>query len=540
MRNVLVVAVVASLPAGAARAQVPPSAPDRCRGLALAEQAGAKVLSAATVPAGAFTPPPNLTPWIVGDPSFYKTLPAFCRVVLSATPSSDSDIPIEVWMPVEGWNGRFQGQGNGGFAGEIGYRGLAAAVTAGYATAGTTTGHSGGGTDGSWALGHPERVTDFGYRAIHTMTQVAKAAIARYYGSAPRRSYFGSCSNGGRQALMEAQRFPEDYDGILAGAPANFWTHLLTNGLADVRATTLDPASYIPASKLPAVAKAVNAACDAADGVKDGVLNDPRQCRFDPATLLCAGSDSDACLTAAQVTALEALYAGTHDALGREVFPGFVPGAETGDGGWGPWIIGPAPGKSIMAAFVNGYFANIVYEKADWDYRKADVARALKDAEQETARTLDAVDPDLAPFQARGGKLILYHGWNDPAITALNTIAYYDAVLHTLGPSKADTFLRLYLVPGMQHCGDGPGATEFGLYGSSESKDPAGNVWLALEQWVEQGRPPSAIVATRFVDNDPKKGVQMTRLLCPYPEASSYHGGDSADAASFTCAPAKR
>jgi hypothetical protein len=539
MKSVLVAIVVTVLSASMASAQVSPPAPDRCGGVAQAEAAGAKVVSAATVAAGAFTPPTSLSPWLAGDPSFYKALPAFCRVVLRATPSSDSDVPIEVWMPVESWNGRFQGQGNGGFAGEIGYGGLAAAVAAGYATAATTTGHAGGGTDGSWALGHPERVTDFGYRAIHTMTQVAKAVIGRYYGKAPHHSYFGSCSNGGRQALMEAQRFPEDYDGILAGAPANFWTHLLTNGLSDVQATTLDPASYIPASKLPAIAAAVNAACDAADGVKDGVLNDPRQCRFDPAALLCAGPDADGCLTAAQVTALKALYAGTHDANGREVFPGFVPGAETGDGGWGPWIIGPAPGRSVMAAFVNGYFANIVYEKADWDYRKADVAQALQDAEQKTARTLDAVDPDLAPFQARGGKLILYHGWNDPAITALNTIAYHDSVVRTLGPSKADAFLRLYLVPGMQHCGGGPGATELGLYGSSESTDAGHNVSLALEQWVEQGRPPAAIVATRFVDGDRTKGVEMTRRLCPYPQVAHFDGGNAAEAASFSCAPPK-
>ncbi|HXY40872.1 MAG TPA: tannase/feruloyl esterase family alpha/beta hydrolase [Vicinamibacteria bacterium] len=534
-RHVLAVTTLAVLPATGALAQaMPPASSDRCASLSAAELAGAKVVSASVVAAGSFAPPPSLAPWLVGEPSFYKTLPAFCRVVARATPSADSDVPVEVWMPQDGWNGKFQGQGNGGFAGEVGFRGLAGAVKAGYASAGTDTGHSAGGTDARWALGHPEKVTDFGYRAIHVMTQVAKAAVLRFYGSAPRHSYFGSCSNGGRQALMEAQRFPEDYDGILAGAPANFWTHLLAKALADAQATTADPASYIPASKLPAIAGAVNAACDARDGVKDGVVDDPPQCHFDPASLLCQAAESDTCLTAPQVAALRELYTGPRDPAGREVFPGYLPGAETGEGGWAPWITGPAPGKSLMVAFANGYFANMVYEKADWDYKHADVAEALKAAEK-TARTLDAVDPDLATFQARGGKLVLYHGWNDPAISALNSAHYFDAVVSRLGRAKADTFLRLYLVPGMQHCGDGPGATSFGQFGVSDAKDPGRNVSLALEQWVEQGKAPSTIVATRFVDNDPAKGAQRTRPLCPYPQVAHYQGGNPDDAASFAC-----
>jgi len=536
-RHVLAVTTLVVFPAATALAQAaPPASSDRCAGLASTELAGAKVLTASTVAAGSFAPPPNLTPWMAGDPAVYKTLPGFCRVVARATPSSDSEIPVEVWMPVVGWNGKLQGQGNGGFAGEIGFRALAVAVKAGYATAATDTGHSAGGTDARWALGHPEKVTDFGYRAIHVMTQVARAATLRYYGNGPQRSYFSSCSNGGRQALMEAQRFPEDYDGILAGAPANYWTHLLTKALADAQAMTADPASYIAASKLPAIAGAVNAACDAQDGVKDGVVGDPPRCHFDPASLLCRGAESEACLTAPQVAALKELYTGPRDPAGREVFPGYLPGAELGEGGWTPWITGSAPGKSLMVAFANGYFGNMVYEKADWDYRHADLAQALAAAEQKTARTLDAVDPDLAAFQARGGKLILYHGWNDPAISALNSVHYVDAVVQRLGRSKAEEFLRLYLVPGMQHCGDGPGATSFGQSGLSDSKDPGRNVSLALEQWVEQGKAPSTIVATRFVDNDKAKGVQRTRLLCPHPQVSRYKGGNPHDAASFVCA----
>src|SRR6266481_115595 len=315
MQKVAIAAVGAMLMSCGAYAQGAPSGTQTCEGLAQLKLTGAKILSAQTVAAGAFTPPPNVTPWIAGEPSFYKMLPAFCRVVAEATPSADSSIKIEVWMPANGqnsgsWNGKLQGQGNGGFAGEIGYRQMGIAVHQGYATVGTNTGHSGGGTDASWALGHPEKVTDFGYRGIHEMTRVAKAVIKAFYGNDPQHSYFGGCSNGGRQALMEAQRFPEDYDGILAGAPANFFTHLLTKALADAQATTLDPASYIPSSKLPAIARAVNAACDAQDGVADGILNEPNKCHFDPEVLLCKEGDSDKCLTAPQITALKKLYSG--------------------------------------------------------------------------------------------------------------------------------------------------------------------------------------------------------------------------------------
>jgi len=540
MRHVFAAVMVAGLLTGGAHGQQTPSSPDSCTGLAQLALPEAKVVSVEGVPAGAFTPPPSLNPRTVGDPAFYKALPAFCRVVVKATPSTDSDIRIEVWMPAGGWNGRFRGQGNGGFAGEIDYRSMGAAVTRGDATAGTDTGHSGGGTDASWALGHPEKVTDFGYRAIHAMTQTGKATIKAYYGSPARHSYFGSCSNGGRQALMEAQRFPEDYDGILAGAPANYWTHLLTKAVADAQATTLEAASYIPSAKLPAIARAVNATCDAGDGVTDSVLNDPRQCHFDPATLACREGDSDTCLTAPQVTALKKLYEGPRDARGREIFPGYVPGAEEGEGGWGPWITGPAPGKSLLFAFGTGYFTNVVYEKAGWDYRNANLDEALKAAEEKTAEKLDANDANLAAFKARGGKLILYHGWNDPAISALNTIHYYESVVGRLGRQATDGFMRLYMVPGMQHCGGGPGPNSFGQFLPALSDEPQRNVTTALERWVEGGEAPSTVVATKYGDDDPKKGVKAARPLCPYPQTATYKGqGDPGDAASFVCSGAR-
>ena len=303
-----------------------------CEQLAQLALPNTKITSAQTVAAGAFAPPANMAPWLAGDPSFYKRLPAFCRVIAEDKPTADSYIKIEVWMPSSGWNGKFRGQGNGGFAGEIDYRALAFAVLQGYASAATDTGHAAEGTNATWALGHPEKIVDFAYRAIHEMTVVGKATVKAFYGDAPQHSYFANCSNGGRQALMEAQRYPEDYDGILAGAPANYWTHLLSSALYDAQTTTSDPASYIPMNKIPTIAKAVNAACDAKDGVTDGILNDPRQCHFDPASLLCKAVATDdpvnSCLTQPQVTALNKLYEGAHDSKGKEIFPGFLPGGE--------------------------------------------------------------------------------------------------------------------------------------------------------------------------------------------------------------------
>jgi len=540
MHKVVIAALGAVLMSRGAYAQGAPSGKQTCEGLAQLKLTGAKIVSAQTVAAGAFTPPPNITPWIVGEPSFYKMLPAFCRVVAEATPSDDSSIKIEVWMPANGqnsvgWNGKLQGQGNGGFAGEIGYRQLGTAVYQGYATVSTDTGHSAGGTDASWALGHPEKLTDFGYRGIHEMTRVARVVVKAFYGRDPRPSYFAGCSNGGRQALMEAQRFPEDYDGILAGAPANFWTHLLSKALADAQATTLDPASYIPPSKLPAIARAVNAACDAQDGVTDGILNDPRQCQFDPGTLLCNEGDAEKCLTAAQVTALKKLYEGPNDAKGRKVFPGYLPGAEEGPGGWETWITGSAPGKSLLFAFSDGYFSNMIYGKADWNYKDASVDQAEKAADEKTAQFLNATEPNLVAFKTRGGKLILYHGWNDPAISALNTINYYNEVINRMGGQETEAFVRLYMVPGVQHCGGGPGPDSFGQ-GGAGAKDAPHNVELALEQWVEKGIAPNAIVATKYESGDPAKGVKMTRPLCPYPQIAKYKGkGDTNDAGNFAC-----
>ncbi len=510
-----------------------------CERLAQLALPNTKITSAQKIEAGAFTLPEGVEPWLAGDPSLFKRLPAFCRITADDKPSADSDIKIEVWLPVDGWNGKFRGQGNGGFAGAIDYRSLAVAVAQGYASAGTDTGHTGQAGDASWALNHPEKIVDFGYRAIHEMTVIGKAAAAAFYGNGPQRSYFTACSNGGRQALMETQRFPDDYDGVLAGAPANDWTHLLTNAVWDAQATTSDPASYIPASKIPKIAKAVNESCDAKDGVTDGILNDPRQCHFDPAALLCKAADSNECLTQPQVTALKKIYQGAHDSKGKQIFPGLLPGGEQGGGGWPLWITGPAPGKAFLFAFGNGFFSDMVYSDAKWDYKAAKLDQAAADADAKMAGIMNATDANLAPFKKHGGKLILYHGWNDSAISALSSIQYLDSVKNKMSAKEADSFVELFLVPGMQHCAGGPGPDDFGQFGISKENDPQHNLYLALEQWVEKGIAPTSVIATKEAGEG--SAVKMTRPLCVYPQVAKYKGsGDTNDAANFVCsAPAK-
>jgi feruloyl esterase len=462
--------------------------------------------------------------------------PAVCRVALSIKPSSDSDIQVEVWLPESGWNGTLKGIGNGGFAGSIDARALALNASWGYAAAATDTGHHGTAVDARWAPGHPEKVVDFGHRAIHEMTVAAKAIAAAFYGRPVRRAYFHSCSNGGRQALMEAQRYPADYDGIVAGAPASYWTHLLTQAVWDMQAADADPASWISPAKLPAIEAATMAQCDVQDGVKDDVVGDPARCAFRPAGLLCPGAESDACLTAPQLSALEKLFAGPRTAAGQ-VHPGHVPGGMLGRESWPLWITGPEPGRGLIATFGRQFFANMVFEDPAWDFRRFRVERDLEIADAKLAAVLNATDPDLGAFRRRGGKLILYHGWSDPAISALNTVQYYESVQAKMGARETEGFARLFLAPGMQHCSAGPGPSGF-TEGNALKRDADHDVTLAVERWVEEGVAPARIVAARYqVDGDRASGVARTRPLCPYPQVARHKGtGSTDDAASFACA----
>jgi feruloyl esterase len=498
----------------------------RCTALSALTLDHAKVLTAAlTAPAEAI-PEAKLTP------ARTAALPAFCRVRIEDRPSADSDIRTEVWLPANAWNGRFRGEGNGGFAGEIYYPQMATSVAAGYATAGTDTGHAG--TDGTFALGHPEKIKDFGWRSIHDMTLEAGQVIAAFYGKPASHSYFVSCSDGGREALMEAQRFPTDYDGIVAGAPAYYWTGLVSVAAGNEKQLYSSLAAAIPAAKVSTIANAVRAACDANDGVTDGVLNDPRACTFNPATLLCRQGDSDSCLTTAQVASLKTIYAAKRGAHGKVVYPGFLPGAEDAPLSWDRWITGE---HSLQLFFATGYFSNFVYQDPNWKLSSFDFPRDSALAAQRNGADLNATDTNLKPFLTHGGRLILYHGFNDPAIPAVGTIQYLDSVIATVGRPAVSSGIRLYMVPGMLHCSGGPGATDFGQdQDPAEPFDAQHNIISALEQWVEQGAAPDTIIATKFPADDPTRPARMTRPLCPYPALPSYVSGDPNNAKSFTCA----
>ena len=368
----------------------------------------------------------------------------FCRVAGVITPAAGSSIRFEVWMPMSGWTGRFQGVGNFGFGGELSFEAMAGALRRGDAVAATDTGHqSSDWMSAAWAPGHPARVVDFGYRAIHETAVAAKTFIQAFYGSKPIHSYFSSCSNGGRQALMEAQRYPTDYDGIIAGAPALDFTRLLAHAAWLVNLLLGDEAGHVPAEKLRAIQAAALAACDRRDGVLDGIIGEPESCRLDVAALVCRGPDAPGCLTPAQLASIEKLYSGSRTSAGRTFLTGYFPGGEAEPGGWAHWLTGPpatmkvtyggptgtatwrtqTPAKQTLAyAFATQFFSNMVFEKPDWDIFSFNLDRDSRTAETKLAVLLNATDADLRPFEAHGGKLLLYHGWNDAGVPPLGTV----------------------------------------------------------------------------------------------------------------------
>jgi hypothetical protein len=500
-----------------------------CEHLTSLKLKDAVITSASTVAAGAFTPSagPQNGP--------FKTTPAFCRVQGVSKPSADSEIEFEVWMPVSGWNGKYFGIGNGGFAGSIQYSLMAAALHNGYASSSTDTGHKGPATSGDWALGHHEKIVDFAYRSIHETAEKSKAVIQGFYGQGAKHSYFSGCSNGGRQALVEAQRYPADYDGIISGAPANFWTHNFAGFVWDQQALDQAP---IPAAKMPAIEKAALAACDSLDGVEDGVIDDPTKCHFDPSKLLCKGAESDSCLTAAQIGALKKIYDGPRNSKGKQVFPGYVPGGESGPGGWSRWITGA---DSQQAIFGNGFFKNMVFQNAAWDFRGFNFDRDMEVTDDKSAGLFNATDANLKAFKDGGGKLFIYHGWSDTAIAPANAVNYYQSVVAKMGQKQAGEFVQLYMVPGMQHCAGGPGPDSFGTNPAAAASDPLHSMSLALDRWVDQGVVPEHIVATKFKTGANAGGaVARTRPLCPYPQVARYVGsGSTDDAANFKCAVPK-
>jgi feruloyl esterase len=471
-----------------------------------------------TVPAGAFVnpgPPPAPQPDAFEPPPpppanpTPQMLPAYCRLLATLKPSPDSDIKIEVWLPLgAAWNGKYEAVGGGGWAGVISYTALANAVEEGYATSSTDTGHEGG--NARFALGHPEKIVDFSYRAVHEMTVKAKAVITAYYGRGPRLSYWNGCSTGGRQGLMEAQRYPEDFDAIVAGAPANFQTHLHAFDIV-LQTAVRQFGSAVPPAKVTLLGKAVLDACDAADGIKDGFLNNPRKCNFNYNSLLCKGVEADNCLTAAQVDSVKKAHGPLLNSKGALVYPGYAMGSE------GTWRLLSAANGPAPTALSLGSYREVLHQDPNWDWRTFDVNKDVP-ALDEKFGYINAVNPDLSAFKARGGKLLTYHGWNDTGISPENSINYRESVLAKMGPDQ-DNWYRLFMVPGMGHCQGGPGPNQFNLMG-------------AMERWRESNAAPEEITASHVANNR----VDMTRPLCPYPQVATYKGvGSTNDATNFSC-----
>jgi feruloyl esterase len=488
------------------------AAASSCESLALLSLPDTTIAAAQSVAAGAFTPP---KPPDLPIPASYKDLPAFCRVAVSVKPTKDSDIKFEVWMPAAGWNNKFMAVGNGGYSGEIWYWSMIEPLARGYATASTDTGHVGGVMDASFAAGHPEKLVDFGWRAVHEMAAKSKAIIAAFYGQSPRLAYWNGCSTGGRQGLMEAQRFPADFDGIIAGAPANYMTRLSAQTVWVAQAMRKEPGGFIPPAKLTVLHKAVLDACDARDGVKDGVIEDPGRCRFDPRVVQCQGVDGPACLTAPQVEAVRKIYSGSINPRTKEVlFPGIQPGSELG------WATGVGAVTPEPMALATGIFRFVVFNDPNWDYKTFDFDRDSSRADEIDGGTMNAIDPNLKTFIDRGGKLLQYHGWADPGISPQNSINYYNSVAQKLGGvTKVENAYRLFMLPGMDHCQGGEGPDRFDAIG-------------AMEQWRENKKAPERLVASRIRDGKPDR----TRPLCPYPQVAVYSGsGSTNDAASFVC-----
>jgi|RhiMethySRZTD1v2_1073278.scaffolds.fasta_scaffold12049_8 feruloyl esterase len=518
----------------AAVLHVPAATAATCDSLAVLPLQNAHVTSAQLVAPGAFTPP--AAPAVAGrdgaagrggaraggargggrganQPSPYAALPAFCRVAATLTPSSDSDIRIEVWLPDSAtWNGKFQAVGNGGWAGTIAYPAMAGALAAGYATTSTDTGHVG--NTAAFALGHPEKVIDVGYRAVHEMTVQAKAIINGYYNSAPKYSYFNGCSLGGRQGITEAQRYPADYDGIVAGAVAWGGMDRYVGVIMNESAMLKTSGAYIPPEKYPAIHDAALQACDGLDGVKDGILENPLACRFDPKVLQCkAGGDTVSCLTAAQVQTAKMIYAPAKDAkTGKVLTGGLMPGTELQ---WGTLYSPNGYGNAIEA------MKYIAMKDPNWELAQftasTDVEKARK---ADPDGILKSDNPNIKAFFDRGGKLLMYQGFADPQVTSDNAIRYHEMVLEKVGKQAEGKSIELFMIPGMYHCQGGPG---------TDTWDKA----AVLDAWVTTGKPPNRIVASHLTEGK----VDRTRPLCPFPKVAKWNGSGSADdAANFSCA----
>ncbi len=508
--------IVAGAALALAVALVPSAGAATCEGLAAVKLPHTAILSAQSVAAGAFRPPPGPS----GPPGFapprYDDLPAFCRVLAAAHPSSDSDIRIEVWLPVpSAWNGKLRGTGNGGLGGGTGAspRALANAMRGGYATVGTNTGHQG---NSSYAIDHPEQIKDFGYRSAHEMTLTTKALMRAFYGRGPRLSYMAEEGGGTIAALSEAQRYPADYDAIAATGMASYLTHHVFGQMWVWQATHATAASFIPPQKYAVLHAAALQACDAADGLEDGIIGDPEHCHFDPGVTLCKGVDAPDCLTAAQVEAARKIYRGPYNPRTHvSIYSPLYPGSELG------WALLAAPPKPFNISL--DFFEYFVFRDTSWDYRTRPVNYdsdvALADAPENLPA--DAVDPNLNAFFDRGGKLLLIGGWNDAAVPPRVAVDYYKAVLAKVGARKVRASMRFFMVPGLGHGLGRNGAENF-------DADPL----AILVNWKEHGIVPDQLIVTHY-----RNGMEVgKRLVCQYPLIAYYNGsGNTEDPSSYHC-----
>lgn len=523
------------------RSEPAPNVTDPCGALAELAIDQTEIVSAKTQAAGAPISGATLSVPGMAAGSEISGLPGFCRVVGRIHAEPGSDIGFEVWMPGDGWTGRMIGIGVGGFAGTISYRELSLVIRTGQVGMTTDTGHKGSYLDGDWAKDHPERVRDYGWRAFHLTTLAAKRLVAAYYGHAPKHSYFVGCSGGGRQGLIEASRFPKDYDGILAGAPAANFTDIAMSQIWIMQAQ-LAPGAQIRPDQTHFLQNEVLKQCDALDGRVDGIVEDPRQCKLDTSRLACATSSSPQCFTPPQITALNRIYAGPRNASGQLVGPAYLPsGSEVGDEryrlGWDSFIFGTAERPPTNGIFPHNLLQNFVAEPFA-DVQNFDFATDPARLKAALASDIDA-SPDLHRYFAHGGKLLLWHGWADGVVPPSATLTYYHAVLHS--SRRASTSSRLFMVAGVQHCGGGPGPGMFGQDGAPPSGEtPDQNMVAALQAWVETGRDPDSIVGQKTslaaMTGGAPAGTEMQQLLCAYPaRAVPRAGANPGQAASYVC-----
>ncbi|WP_307117754.1 tannase/feruloyl esterase family alpha/beta hydrolase [Sphingomonas kyeonggiensis] len=467
-------------------------------------------------------------------------LPAFCRVVAQVRSAPDSDVGVEIWLPVEGWTGVFHGNGNGGFAGTLqaGYGGMLNGLRRGFATATTDTGTAPATMlDGDALIGHPRKWKDWGRLSTHVMTVTGKAVAKAFYGRGARRSYYTGCSTGGQQGLIEALHYPADYDGILVGAPVinRTWGHAAVAW--DFAAANRTPGSRLSDIKLGLLNRAAVSECrrQGAALAGDPFVTDPLACDFDPATLLCRGASSDQCLSAAEVATARAFYAGPTTRDGKPAFFGWLPGSEgPGRFGWS-FLQSPSNGQPQFASLFKWVFGS------SWDWRGFDLDRDMPIVDGALAADVnDATRGNLEAFRARGGKLILYHGLADTLVPPGQTVAFYDRQARALGGvSRLRETARLFLAPGVMHCGGGAGPDSFNSAAAGvpapPEDSPNDDLFRALMVWREQGKAPERVVATKFESADPKR-IAFQRPLCAYPRRTTYAGNGSPRApGDFAC-----